>query len=229
MTLGWEEARAIAVALLGGGGIGRRDSLAPVSAPDPSFPSPADLLFVFAGGDGRKRFAVGAWRAARAAALVVSVARFEWRRVPKLGLPSDGGLVPLVEATPPVDRLFMLIVEGESVEARRVPTGRWGTWSEATAIAALVRERKARSLLVCTSGYHLPRALLAVRRALSALEGEPCAVAGLAAPESPDSPVAPSRRWRSPRAWMALALEGVKLALYALGVPSLGGRRPAAS
>lgn len=197
MTLGWEEARAIAVALLGGAAIGRRDSLAPVSAPDPSFPSPADLLFVFAGGDGRKRFAVGAWRAARAAALVVSVARFEWRRVPKLGLPSDGGLVPLVEATPPVDRLFMLIVEGESVEARRVPTGRWGTWSEATAIAAL--------------------------------EGEPCAVAGLAAPESPDSPVAPSRRWRSPRAWMALALEGVKLALYALGVPSLGGRRPATS
>lgn len=194
-----------------------------MSAAGLSLSPPADLLFVFAGADERKRYAVEAWRAGSAAALVVSVARFEWRRIPRLGLPGEGGLVALVEATPPAERLFLLVVDGESVEARRVPKGRWGTWCEALAIAALVREREARSLLICTSGYHLPRALLAVRRALSALEGAPCAVAGLAAPEPPDSSLAPFRRWRSPRAWMALASEGAKLAVYALGIPSLGG------
>jgi hypothetical protein len=189
-----------------------------VSAEEFSLSPHADLLFVFAGADHRKIFGVEAWRAGRATSLVLGVARFEWRRVPRLGLPGDGGLVRLVEATPPPRRLFLLVVDGGSVEARLVPKGRWGTWSEAQAIAAIVRERGVRSLLVCTSGYHLPRALLAVRRALAA-EGGPCAVGGIAAPESRDSPLAPRRRWRSPRAWIRLVVEGIKLAVYSLGIP----------
>lgn len=181
--------------------------------------APADLLFVLAGADTRKQFAIQAWRAGRAAVLVVSVARFEWRRVPLLGLPGDGGLVALVEATPAKERLFLLTVEGEAVEARRVPKGRWGTWSEAKSIAELARERQARSLLVCTSGYHLPRALLAVRRALASQGAGRPAVVGIAAPESSDSPLSPARRWRSPRAWAQLLREGLKWLVYALGVP----------
>jgi len=199
-----------------------------VSSEAPSPSAPADLLFVFAGAQSRKEFAIEAWRSGRAAALVVGVARFEWRRVPALGLPGDGGLVKVVEATPPPQRLFFLLVEGATVEARLVRKGRWGTWSEAVAIAALVRERQARSLVVCTSGYHLPRALLSVRRALSAQGVERCEVSALAAPDPPGSPMAPSRRWRSPRAWIAIAREGMKLALYALGFPSREERGPGA-
>ncbi len=181
--------------------------------------APADLLFVFAGADERKRFAIDSWRTGCASALVMSVARFEWRRAPLLGLPGDGGLVGLVEATPPRERLFVLIVEGVTVVARRVPKGRWGTWSEALAIAALVRERKAKSLLICTSGYHLPRALLAVRRALASGGVVDCAAAGIAAPESHGSPLAASRSWRSPRAWAPLLRERFKWLVYALGIP----------
>lgn len=190
----------------------------------PAAPSPADILFVFAGAEHRKRFALQAWRGERATTLVVSVARFEWRRVPSLGLPADGGLVALVEATPPVERLFQLVVTGGSVEARRVAKGRWGTWSEAVGIAALARERGAASLLVCTSGEHLPRALLSVRRALSRTGGPPCVVTGIAAPAPGDSPLAPSHRWRSPAAWAAMLVEGAKLALYAAGLPERFGR-----
>lgn len=190
-----------------------------MTATGPSSPPSADLLFVFAGADERKRFAIDAWRAGRAAVLVVSVARFEWRRVPLLGLPDDGGLLGLVEATPPTERLFVLIVNGATVEARRVPKGRWGTWSEALAIAAFVRERKAKSLLICTSGYHLPRALLAVRRALASGGGSGCTVAGIAAPETPGSPLASPRSWRAPQAWAALARERFKWLVYALGIP----------
>ena len=187
-------------------------------------PTPADILFVFAGAEHRKRFAVEEWRRGRATTLVVSVARFEWRRVPSLGLPGDGGLVALVEATPPVERLFQLVVTVATVEARRVPKGHWGTWNEALGIAALVRERRAASLLVCTSDEHLPRALLSVRRALARDGGPPCVVTGLAVPAPGDSSLAPSRRWRSPGAWAALILERVKFAIYAAGIPMLFDR-----
>lgn len=189
--------------------------------------TPADLLFVFAGADDRKTFAIDAWRKGRALRLVVSVARFEWRRVPALGLPAEGGLLALVEATPPVKRLFQLVASGESVEARLVPKGRWGTWSEAVALARLAREKRAETLLVCTSDYHLPRALLSVRRALARTDGPPCRVIALAFHERADSPLATSRRWRSPLAWVALALEGVKCFVYWLGIPMNLDRREA--
>ena len=179
----------------------------------------ADLLFVFAGTQARKTFAIGAWRAGAARGLALGVARFEWRRVPQLGLPEEGGLVRLVEATPPPQRLFVLVAEGERVAARRVWKGRWGTWSEAVALAAIVREREARSVLVCTDGYHLPRALGAVRRALAFAGIHDCAVSALPVPEPPDSFLAPGRRWRSPRAWRVLAKERFKRIVYALGVP----------
>jgi DUF218 domain len=191
-------------------------------------PKPADLLFVFAGADARKVFAVRSWREGAARALALSVARFEWRRVPQFGLPEEGGLLRLVEETPAPERLFLLVAEGEHVTARRIWKGRWGTWSEAVALAALIRERGARSVLVCTSGYHLPRTLLTVRRAL-ALDGNgECRVTGLPSPEGPDSPLAPSRRWRSPRAWRRLATEGFKWLVYALGIPMAAERPPSA-
>jgi hypothetical protein len=180
-----------------------------------------DLLIVFAGADHRKAFAVGAWRAGAARALALGVARFEWRRVPQLALPGSGGLVELVEATPPPERLFLLLAEGDRVEARRLAKGRFGTWSEARGFAALIRERNARRVLVCTSGYHLPRALDSLRRALAAEGGPPCELAALPAPEPADSPVAPTRRLRSPRAWLALSREGFKRVIYSLGIPML--------
>jgi hypothetical protein len=180
---------------------------------------PADLLFVFAGADARKAFAIRSWRDGAASALAMSVARFEWRRVPGFGLPEEGGLLRLVESTPPPQRLFVLLAEGERVTARRAWKGRWGTWSEAVALAALVRERGVRTVLVCTSGYHLPRVLLTTRRALTMDGTRECRVLALAAPEGPGSPLAPSRRWRSPRAWSRLATEGIKWVVYALGIP----------
>ncbi|HET9950896.1 MAG TPA: ElyC/SanA/YdcF family protein [Candidatus Eisenbacteria bacterium] len=182
-------------------------------------PRAPDLLVVFAGADFRKEFAVRSWRAGAARALALSVARFEWRRVPALELPETGGLVDLVGATPPPERLFLLLAEGDRVEARRVSKGRWGTWSEARAFASLIRERGARSVLVCTSGYHLPRALLSLRRALDAEGGADCEIAALPAPEPADSPLAPARRGRSPRAWLALSREGFKRVVYSLGIP----------
>jgi hypothetical protein len=174
-----------------------------------SAPAP-DLLFVFAGSEARQRFAIDAWRRGAAPALAVSVARFEWRRVPSWGLPEEGGLVELVNATPPRQRLFLLVATGTRVAARRVTKGRWGTWSEALGLAALARERGLRSVLVCTSDYHLPRTLLAARRALDLAGMRDCVLAPLAAPET---------RPRPAREQVFRWLEGFKWLIYAAGVP----------
>lgn len=178
--------------------------------------APADLLVVFAGAQFRKDFAVRVWREGGARTLAVAVARFEWRKVPSLGLPGDGGLLALVDATPAPRRLFLLVAEGDRVDARLARKGRWGTWSEAKAFAALARERSARTVLVCTSGYHLTRTLQSLRRALG---DDAVELVGLAAPELPQSVLRPGRRWRSPRAWRALLREAVKRVVYGLGIP----------
>jgi hypothetical protein len=169
-----------------------------------------ELLFVFAGSEPRKRYAIDAWRRGAAPMLAVSVARFEWRRVPALQLPEEGGLVALVNATAPRERLFLLVVTGARVEARRVAKGPWGTWSEALGLAALARERGFRSVLVCTSDYHLARSMLAARRALDLAGMRDCALTALAASEAGP---------RSARERVFRWLEGFKWLVYASGVP----------
>ncbi|HSQ60533.1 MAG TPA: ElyC/SanA/YdcF family protein [Acidobacteriota bacterium] len=181
-------------------------------------PPPADLLFVFAGAPWRKRAALDAWRGGAARALVLSVGRFEWRRLPELGIADDGGLAALVEATPPERRHFLLVLEEGRAAARLVPKGRLGTWSEALALASLARERGAGSIEVCTSGYHMPRALLSVRRAIgrTVRGGAGPLLRPLPVAEPDGSTLASDRVARSPRAWRALGVELVKRIGYLL-------------
>jgi uncharacterized SAM-binding protein YcdF (DUF218 family) len=157
----------------------------------------------------------------------LSVGRFQWRRIADLPLADDGALRARVEETPPPQRHFVLVLERdgdrERTEARRVAKGRLGTWSEACALAALIAEREARAVIVCSSGYHLPRATLAVRRALRARGAGHVALRRLPVPEPPDAPLAARARWRSPRAWYLLGREGMKWIAYALLV-GVGGR-----
>lgn len=181
-------------------------------------PPPSDLLFVFAGAPWRKRAALEAWRGGAARAFVLSVGRFEWRRLPELGITDDGGLAALVDATPPARRHFFIVHEAGRAEARLIPKGRLGTWSEALALAALARERRAGSVLVCTSAYHMPRAILAVRRAFRRIPGGAPAplLRALPVSEPPGTTLAPDRVGRSPRAWRAIGVEFLKRLGYAL-------------
>ncbi len=185
---------------------------------------PADLLFVFAGAPWRKEFALRAWRAGAARTLVLSVGRFEWRRLPSLGLPDDGGLRALVDGTPPPRRHFFILLEGADAQARLVPKGKLGTWSEALALARLVVERRARSVAVCTSDYHLPRATLSVRRAFQGLGVTGVAITALPVAEPENAAMGTARRRRSPLAWALLLQEWFKGGLYAL-VARVGAKR----
>src|SRR5215208_1346879 len=121
-----------------------------------------DAIFVFAGGQARKECAAGLWRllelartpGGRETALVVSVARYEWRRYARLGLPGIDALNEAVALVAPRERHFLVIHEEGNVEVRHVVPRRWGTRNEARALAGLVRERDWRSLLVVSSEFH---------------------------------------------------------------------------
>lgn len=175
-------------------------------------PEPCDALFCFAGRPERAPYAIELWRAGIAPILVLSVGRFEWRRVPGLGLPSDGGLRDLVERTPPSRRHFLVVLDRAGARAEWMPRGRFGTHSEARALARLARAQGWRSLTAVTTAAHSRRALLSLKRALS---GAPVQVAIAGVPEPRSS--APRESWWRDSAGRSLVLgEWVKLPVYAL-------------
>jgi uncharacterized SAM-binding protein YcdF (DUF218 family) len=135
------------------------DLLAPAEPP-----CPADAIFVFAGRPERKVYAVELWRRGLAPVLILSIGRFEWRRIPALGLPSDGGLVDLVSATPPPLRHFLLIFDRRGGICRLVPRGRFGTATEAAALSRLADERGFASVLVVSTAVHLRRIAVSLAR-----------------------------------------------------------------
>lgn len=127
-------------------------------------PKPADCIFVFAGRPERKKYGLELYRQGYSSRIVFSVARFEWRRFCQLGLDDDGGLVPLVQRTPPEKRHFFVMLDQERATAFPIPKGRLGTWSEAAALARFVNEKGIKSILVVSSAYHLRRASAALDR-----------------------------------------------------------------
>jgi uncharacterized SAM-binding protein YcdF (DUF218 family) len=127
-------------------------------------PEPADAVFVFAGQMERKEYGVALWREGLAPAIVLSVGRFEWRRVPLLGLPPESGLVELVERTPPPERHFFLEVDRERAAATLRPVLRFGTAGEAASLVEEAVARGWRTVLVVSTPFHLRRARLALRR-----------------------------------------------------------------
>jgi hypothetical protein len=127
---------------------------------------PVDAIFVFAGRESRKRFGLELFREGRAEALVLSVGRFEWRRFEALGLPSDGGLVELVQKVEPAKRHFFVRVDSGGARAEAIARGKLGTWSEARALATFSEREGMGSLLLVSHRRHLPRCRLAARALL---------------------------------------------------------------
>ncbi len=128
-------------------------------------PAPSDCIFVLAGRHQRKLYGLDLWRRGFAPRLILSVGRFEWRKYYHLGLPSDGGLKSLVDQTPPSHRHFFVFLNRESASSSLIRRGRFGTLSEARALAEQFRNNGLESLLVVSSAIHLRRVALAFRRA----------------------------------------------------------------
>ncbi len=183
------------------------DLLAPAEVPQP-----ADAIFVFAGRPERKLYAVELWRRGLAPILILSVGRFEWRRIPALGLPSDGGLAALVSATPPPLRHIFLILDQRCATSQLIPLGRFGTAAEAAALGRLASERDLKSVLVVSSAPHLRRIAVSLARAPMPW---PLRWTLVAVPD-PITSVRRARWWASAETRALVTGEWLKWALYRL-------------
>lgn len=126
-------------------------------------PEKADAIFVFAGREERKHKGVELFDAGYAPRLILSVARFEWRRFGALGLWSDGGLADLVPTIDAPERHFFVHIERERASCDAVEKGPFGTMTEARALADVIEEKRLQSVLVVSSPEHLPRCMLALK------------------------------------------------------------------
>ncbi len=151
-------------------------------------PRPADCIFVLAGRQERKVYGVDLWRKGLAPELILSVGRFEWRRFYGLDLPGDGGLLKLVEATPPVRRHFFVKFGPKGEEAVLTPVRRLGTMTEARELAKYLDGQGLRSMMVVSTSIHLRRVSLAFRRAF---KGSGLELSFVAVPESLSKPPLP--------------------------------------
>lgn len=120
-------------------------------------PVKADRISVFAGRPDRKLFGLWRYRNGYAHQIVLSVGRFEWRRFSQLGLPDDGGLLQLVDQTPPVRRHFFVHLGPHGATCTLVPKRRFGTWTEATAGRPRDPDDRIGSLVVELAKYILYR------------------------------------------------------------------------
>lgn len=175
-------------------------------------PDQTDCIFVFAGKPERKAYGVKLWRQGYAGELILSVGRFEWRGFYNLGLPGDGGLMQLVERTPPRLRHFFVSLQGKEVTCSSIQIGRFGTKSEALELAKRIKEKGYQSVMIVSSPMHLRRAAWSVSQAI---RYSPVCLSLVAVPEEMSS-LTGHDWWESPERRSAVREEFFKYLFYRL-------------
>jgi uncharacterized SAM-binding protein YcdF (DUF218 family) len=128
----------------------------------------ADLIFVLAGQEYRKHYALDLLGKKLAPRILFSVARFEIRRFSKLPLPIPLDLLKLAADVPPPRRHFFVSFLGNDVQVDHVLPGRLGTLTEMEALRRWLDENpEVRSVLIVSSRTHLRRLKICCRSLLS--------------------------------------------------------------
>ena len=178
-------------------------------------PAPADAIFVLAGLQARKVFAIRLLEQGMAPCVLFSVGRFEIRRFPELGLPQTIDLLQMAQSIPPPKRHFFVLFENQQFTVQRIPVGALGTLRETDALADwLNAHREVLSLLVVSSGPHLRRLRICCR----ALLPRKIKISFVAAP---DENAAPNQRSGGDDASTRrmFLYEWIKIACYSVFLP----------
>lgn len=113
---------------------------------------------MLAGLDDRKRYGLALFRRRVASKVLLSVSRFEIRRLPNLSLPVPLDLLTLASKIPAPQRHFFVLFEGEGVEVNYVKPKRFGTLTEIEALMHWLKDRpEIQSLAIVSSNSHLRR------------------------------------------------------------------------
>jgi len=171
---------------------------------------PADLIFVLAGRMERKQYGLELFRAGWAPRLILSVDRFEVRKMRLLEIESSEALVSLRDQTAPEERSFFVHVDHSGVRAEKVTLRRWSTYGEALRLRELLEKENLHHVLVVSTAVHLRRVALAFRHAFAGLDVhfQYCPV-----PERLDS-LQENKWWTHRQTRRMVISEAVKLVAY---------------
>lgn len=121
-------------------------------------PQSADVIFVLAGRESRKRLGFKMFDEGWAASLLLSVGRYEIRRFADFDLPLATDLRTMAASIEPEQRHFFVKVSARGVEANLIPIGRYGTWKEILAFSQWLAEHDSvQTAMLVSSGFHLRR------------------------------------------------------------------------
>ena len=126
-------------------------------------PAPADLIFVLAGRPERKEFGMELYRRGLASRLILSIARFETRKLASVGL-EQLDLPKLALSLPASQRHFF--VELSAIDTKVTVTGGsgTGTFPELLMLAKYLQKTPPRSMLVVSTSIHLRRVRFCCRQ-----------------------------------------------------------------
>jgi hypothetical protein len=127
----------------------------------------ADLIFVLAGLQERKVYALELFERHEASAILFSVGRFEIRKFAPLGVAATLDLRGMAGKLPPNRRHFFVWIRKQEAWAENIATGRFGTWSEIAALARAIEGHSViHSMIVVSSWYHMLRLRICCRALL---------------------------------------------------------------
>ncbi len=171
----------------------------------------ADVIFVLAGRENRKHFAVRLFQEGWAPRLLLSVGRFEIRRFSNLKLPTSLDLLALASATEPRRRHYFVTFGPGTASARSIALNPFGTLREILAFSEWLRENRCiRSVTIVSSGFHLKRVRMCCERFLPA----GTRLNFLAVPEEGRS--LRVHWWQEPKARKLIFAEVLKVLVYDL-------------
>jgi hypothetical protein len=131
-------------------------------------PQNADLIFVLAGRDYRKQYALQLFNQGLAPRVLFSVSRFEIRRFSRFPLPAPLDLLKLASDVPPPQRHFFVLFERSHARVIYVRPRRFGTLTEIETLSHWLQDHpEVHSIVLISSHSHLPRIRLCCRFLLS--------------------------------------------------------------
>lgn len=187
--------------------------------------TPADLIFVMAGRMDRKHYGLELYRAGLAPRLVLSVGRFEVRKMNKVDFEHAlvEELIALRDKTRPDQRHFFVKLDasGASIERRSPP--RWNTYGEILDLQHFLQAGNARRVMVVSTDVHLRRVALTCARVF---RGTPVEFLYCPVPSRFGS-VRKDGWWTRPKDRRFVIKEMIKLAGYRviLSLPASASRR----
>jgi len=174
-------------------------------------PSQSDLIFVLAGRPERKAYGLHLFRKGIALRIVLSVGRFEVRKMDAFGF-QDLNLREMVKHMAPRDRHFFVEISDGSRSVTPARIKRVGTFGELAALAAYLRGRQIKTLTLVSTSVHLRRVRLCCRK-ISGLRG--FNISYVPVPEELSS-FRRERWWNKFDQWSYICSEYIKLLAYQL-------------